>query len=108
MRVPGFTAENSLYESKDFYRSSGEKNSRHQGVIISNSTMHVTPFADPKHCDRPGYPSCESVGYNDGVRDASKVSEKDNFVPPCPRGHSKNYCDGYTTGYGDELNDRFG
>ena len=38
------------------------------------------------HCDRPGYPSCFSLGNADG---------KNHPVTSCPGGHSQNYCNGY-------------
>lgn len=44
---------------------------------------HGIAFADPKHCDRPGWPSCFSVG-----KSASDGTS-------CPKGHSKNFCSGF-------------
>ena len=41
-------------------------------------------FADPAHCDRPGYPSCYDLGQVAGHASSG----------PCPSGHSHNYCVG--------------
>jgi hypothetical protein len=54
-------------------------------VIASIMTIstHGIAFADPKHCDRPGWPDCFDVG-------------KAAAIPgtECPSGHSANYCSG--------------
>jgi hypothetical protein len=42
--------------------------------------------SDPPHCDKAGYPSCESLG--------EKAGEKARNVA-CPSGHSKEYCRGW-------------
>src|SRR5205823_7003462 len=61
-------------------------------VLVSLATiMMITAgfahkvFADPLHCDQPGWPSCYSVGYNAGQRNSG----------PCPSGHSSEYCRGW-------------
>ena len=51
-------------------------------------STHGIAFADPKHCDRPGWPSCYSVG--------KAVSDGGS----CPSGHSANYCRGWEAGGG--------
>jgi hypothetical protein len=50
---------------------------------------HGVAFEDPQHCDRPGWPSCYSVGFDNG---------KANPGTSCPSGHSKNYCRGWEDG----------
>jgi hypothetical protein len=36
------------------------------------------------------------------------LSKNDSFTFVCPTGHSKDFCNGYTDGYGDEVNDILG
>jgi hypothetical protein len=43
-------------------------------------------LADPLHCAQPGWPSCYSVGYQDGQA---------NPGTSCPSGHSDNFCAGW-------------
>jgi hypothetical protein len=45
---------------------------------------------DPMHCDKPGYLSCYSIGYQAGKNSRSGKA--------CPTGHSKSYCIGYEAG----------
>jgi hypothetical protein len=66
------------------------------GIAIVASIMIVSSnggiaFADPQHCDRSGWPSCYSVGFDNG---------KANTGTSCPSGHSKNYCRGWEDGSG--------
>lgn len=46
-------------------------------------------YADPAHCDKPGYPSCYSVGFGDGQQ---------NPDGGCPPYHSTHFCDGWHIG----------
>lgn len=60
------------------------------GIAAIASIMTISihggiAFADPQHCDGPGWPSCYSVGFDNG---------KANPVTSCPSGHSENYCRG--------------
>lgn len=50
-----------------------------------------TPIVDT-HCDTPNYPSCYSLGYQDG--------KKATIGTSCPSGHSLNYCSGWEAGNG--------
>jgi hypothetical protein len=43
-------------------------------------------YADPAHCDQPGWPSCYSVGYTDGQKNPGNS---------CPSGHSTAFCRGW-------------
>src|SRR5439155_7054519 len=43
-------------------------------------------YADPTHCDQPGWPSCYSVGYTDGQKNPGNS---------CPTGHSTEFCRGW-------------
>ncbi len=43
-------------------------------------------YADPAHCDQPGWLSCYSVGYTDGQKNSGKS---------CPSGHSTEFCRGW-------------
>src|SRR5438093_6048891 len=68
------------------------------GAICLGGTGIV--LADPLHCDRGGYPSCNSVGYANGWRQG--VSDRNNQLDhnsSCPSGHSENFCAGYRDGY---------
>jgi hypothetical protein len=42
------------------------------------------------HCDTPNFPSCYSLGYQDGKNASPRT--------PCPCGHSLNYCSGWQAG----------
>src|SRR5262249_21341832 len=62
-------------------------------------------LADPVHCDRDGYPSCYSVGYNDGWKQGIWYkSSQQYYDPSCPSGHSENFCTGYRDGYNQGWN----
>ena len=52
-------------------------------------TFFNRTFADPKHCDREGWPDCFDVG-------------KAAAIPgtECPSGHSANYCRGWESASG--------
>jgi uncharacterized membrane protein len=58
--------------------------------IMTINTHVGIAFADPQHCDKPGWPSCYSVGFDNG---------KANPGTSCS-GHSKNYCRGWEDGSG--------
>jgi hypothetical protein len=62
--------------------------------IMAISTHSGVAFADPQHCDRPGWPDCFDVG-------------KAAAIPgtECPSGHSKNYCRGWEAASGSSLRD---
>ena len=47
-------------------------------------------YADPTHCDQPGWPSCYSVGYTDGQKNPGNS---------CPTGHSTEFCRGWVDAY---------
>jgi hypothetical protein len=57
-------------------------------LMITAGSFHIA-LADPIHCDQPGYPSCYSVGYNDGQA---------NPGTNCPNDHSDNFCAGWQAG----------
>jgi hypothetical protein len=57
-------------------------------MMITAGSLYLV-FADPLHCDQQGYPSCYSVGYNDGQA---------NPGTNCPSGHSDNFCAGWQAG----------
>jgi len=48
--------------------------------------------ADVTHCDQPGWPSCYSVGFQDG---------KAHPGAACPSGHSTDFCSGWNAGAGN-------
>ena len=54
-------------------------------MIMGVSNMYGKAFADPAHCDQPGWPSCYKVGYDDGQGRSG----------PCPDGHSFEFCRGW-------------
>lgn len=55
------------------------------GVVMAISNMNSNALADPAHCDRPGWPSCYKVGYEDGVGNSGS----------CPSRHSLEFCRGW-------------
>jgi hypothetical protein len=63
----------------------------------------------------PGYNQGISynLGFSQGVKNADhdwNLSNQDihAFIYDCPSGHTKDFCNGYTDGYGDEANDIIG
>ncbi len=74
------------------------------------------PFSDiVVLMDMPGYNQGISynLGYSQGVKNAGHDWNSSNqdipaFTYDCPSGHSKDFCNGYTDGYGDEANDILG
>jgi hypothetical protein len=63
----------------------------------------------------PGYNEGISynLGYSRGVSNSNHDWESSNhdihaFNYDCPSAHSKDYCNGYTDGYGDEVHDILG
>jgi hypothetical protein len=58
--------------------------------VITNGSASLQ--ADVAHCDQPNWPSCYSVGYQDGKAHAGT---------PCPPGHSSNFCSGWNAGAGN-------
>ena len=91
---------------------------------------YIQGVTDPTHCDKPGFPACYDVGnhdgynnavnehhqfhgYSQGVNNANHDWNSSNqnihaFTYDCPSGHTKDFCNGYTDGYGDEVNDIVG
>ena len=64
-----------------------------------------TALADPAHCDQWGFPSCSDVGRTDGEERAyyDDIHGSMNHSS-CPLGHSREYCQGFETAYGDYVN----
>ncbi|MDQ6862966.1 MAG: hypothetical protein M3044_04005 [Thermoproteota archaeon] len=63
----------------------------------------------------PGYNRGISynLGFSQGVNNANQDWKSSNqnihaFTYDCPNGHTKDFCNGYTDGYGDEANDILG
>ena len=97
MRIPGFIAQNSLFESKGFNRAVGKRNIGGDGVIMS---MNGIAVPDPQHCDKPGWPSCYDLGYDHGFDQANfDRLHGHRFNDGCPPHHSGNFCAGYREGY---------
>src|SRR5205823_4926417 len=51
-----------------------------------NAAAGIKDIANSQHCDKPGYPSCDSVGQAAG-QNAGNI--------PCPSGHTKKFCGGW-------------
>jgi hypothetical protein len=66
---------------------------------IMTINTHSIAFADPQHCDRSGWPSCYSVGFDNG---------KASPGTSCPSGHSANYCRGWEDGSSNSPDGNFG
>lgn len=54
-------------------------------MMITAGLAHIVS-ADPHHCDQPGWPSCYSLGYQNGLANPGTM---------CPTGHSDNFCTGW-------------
>jgi hypothetical protein len=67
------------------------------GVVSGGSSDNPTPPSQGEssaHCDRPGYPSCYSLGSKAGA--GAPVSS-------CPSGHSKAFCSAYNSAAGSST-----
>ncbi|HET7149218.1 MAG TPA: Ig-like domain-containing protein [Candidatus Nitrosopolaris sp.] len=62
------------------------------GSLVGSITTNSSLQADVLHCNQPTYPSCYSVGYQDG---------KLHPGAPCPSGHSADFCSGWNAGAGN-------
>jgi len=75
--------------------SAGSPNSgTTSGVFVGGSSNNPTPSTQAgstAHCDRPGYPSCSSLGSEAGKNAAGSS---------CPPGHSKAFCSAYNVAAG--------
>jgi hypothetical protein len=58
----------------------------------SNTTGLSSRHADAAHCDQKGYPSCYSIGFQDG---------KGYLGSKCPSRHSVNFCAGWNAAAGN-------
>lgn len=64
------------------------------GIIQLPSTeQEVRALTDPIHCDKSGWPSCYSLGFEAGQNDANN-----NYVGHCGHQHSEEFCRGYYDG----------
>jgi tetratricopeptide (TPR) repeat protein len=66
------------------------------GMAIGISNTYGSAFADPAHCDRPGWPSCYKVGYEDGLGRSGT----------CLTGHSSNFCRGWNDANVESLTNK--
>ena len=66
--------------------------------IDTVTSIHGIAFADPAHCDQPGWPTCYSVGYSDG---------QTNPWSSCLLGHSKAFCNAYNAAAGSSTNNNY-
>ena len=67
------------------------------GVVSGGSSNNPTPSSQggsTAHCDRPGYPSCSSLGSEAGNKAAGTS---------CPPGHSKAFCSAYNVAAGSST-----
>jgi hypothetical protein len=67
------------------------------GVVSGDSNNNPTPLSQggsTAHCDRPGYPSCSSLGSEAGNKAAGTS---------CPPGHSKAFCSAYNVAAGSST-----
>ena len=90
-----------------WYYSAGDISSYRVGIFVSIAAIAriITigtdsgVLADPQHCDKPGSPSCYSIGHPVG---------KANPRTSCPSGHGTNFCDGWNAGARTESNNNNG
>jgi hypothetical protein len=64
------------------------------GSLVTAKNNTTLLQADVLHCNQPNYPSCFSVGYQDG---------KLHPGAPCPTGHSVDFCSGWNAGAGNTV-----
>jgi hypothetical protein len=62
------------------------------GSVATTPNNTTSLQADVAHCNQAGWPSCYSVGYQDG---------KLHPGAPCPSGHSADFCSGWNAGAGN-------
>jgi hypothetical protein len=67
-------------------------------TILISINYYDTVFAFPPHCDKEGFPSCYSIGFDAG---------KENPGASCPSGHSKNFCNGWNDGANTDTSSHF-
>ncbi|MGC1931364.1 MAG: FxLYD domain-containing protein [Candidatus Nitrosopolaris sp.] len=65
------------------------KNSPHNGSSSNNNVPLSSSQEEAAHCDQRGWPSCYSVGFQDGKNHAGAT---------CLPGHSTNFCSGWNAG----------
>jgi hypothetical protein len=63
-------------------------------VGVAANILTQQSLADPIHCDTGGYPSCYSIGYQNGQNDV----QNGNGYAGCNE-HSSEWCSGYNAGY---------
>jgi hypothetical protein len=61
-------------------------------AAIMSSGTRGEALPHPQHCDKLGWPSCYTVGYNAGQAHPGTS---------CPSGHSSNFRDGWNAGAGN-------
>jgi hypothetical protein len=59
------------------------------GIASNTGIKQALAYGDPIHCDRFGWPTCYSVGFQDGQA---------NLGSSCPSSHSSNFCFGWNAG----------
>jgi hypothetical protein len=105
---PGFPACYDVGYHDGYNNAVNEHHQFHNSCPLGHSKAFCNGYV-------PGYNQGISynLGYSQGVKNANHDWNSSNqdihaFTYDCPSGHSKDFCNGYTDGYGDEANDILG
>jgi hypothetical protein len=69
--------------------TNNKNNIQHNGSSSNSNFALLSEEAEASHCDKAGWPSCFTVGFQDGENHAGAT---------CPAGHSTNFCSGWNAG----------
>ena len=97
IRTSGSTSSGSGSGSSGLGSAGSPSGGTSSGVVSGGSNNNPTPSSQggsTAHCDKPGYPSCSSLGSEAG-KNAAGTS--------CPPGHSKAFCSAYNVAAGSST-----
>jgi hypothetical protein len=105
---PGFPACYDIGYHDGYNNAVNEHNQFHNSCPLGHSKAFCNGYV-------PGYNQGISynLGYSQAVKNANNDWNSSNqdihaFTYDCPSGHTKDFCNGYTDGYSDEVNDMLG
>ena len=105
---PGFPACYDVGYHDGYNNAINEHHQFHNSCPLGHSKAFCNGYV-------PGYSRgiTYNLGYSHGVNNANHDWNSSNqdihaFTYDCPSGHTKDFCNGYTEGYGDEANDILG
>jgi hypothetical protein len=86
------TLAGSLAKPEVVYATNSTQNSSSGANPSLGGNENTKSFSSSAHCDRPGYPSCSSLGFQAGQSTPGTS---------CPPGHSKAFCNAYEDAAGN-------